>query len=231
MACMEASIISASRTAASAVSALRLLAVERAGKPHVVAFIGAGLIARYVAQYLPLAGVCIERIVMHDVEPRYAEALAERVHREQGFATATEASIGRAIGCADVVVFCTTAATPHVFDATLLAHAPIVLHLSLRDLSSDLILSCHNIVDDADHCLKASTSLQLTHQQTGRRDFITTSLPEMLCGGEVPARDKAVVFSPFGMGVLDIAVAQMVYRTLAPTQPSISQFHFDVERG
>ena len=38
----------------------------------------------------------------------------------------------------------------------LFAHSPTVLHLSLRDISVNVILASQNIVDDVEHCLKAN---------------------------------------------------------------------------
>ncbi|HEX8853344.1 MAG TPA: hypothetical protein VF754_07645, partial [Pyrinomonadaceae bacterium] len=53
-------------------------------------------------------------------------------------------------------------------------------------------------------------------QRVGHRDFIRCTLAEVLQGAR-PARPKAssrVVFSPFGLGVLDLAVGKHV-RALA----------------
>ena len=46
----------------------------------------------------------------------------------------------------------------------------------------------------------------------GNRDFVHASIGDILRGAaELPARDgRPVVFSPFGLGVLDLAVAELV---------------------
>jgi ornithine cyclodeaminase len=44
----------------------------------------------------------------------------------------------------------------------------------------------------------------------GHREFITGTLAEVLLGEKVVKRDRPVVFSPFGLGVLDVAVAKLV---------------------
>jgi ornithine cyclodeaminase len=59
----------------------------------------------------------------------------------------------------DLVVFATVAGEPHVTDPTWFAHNPLVLHISLRDLSPEIILSSYNIVDDVEHCLKAARAI------------------------------------------------------------------------
>ncbi len=230
IACMEASIISASRTAASAVSALRLLSNGRKD-PITIAFVGTGLIARYVCKFLHRSGLRMDGLVLHDLVPSYADALASRLTSEMAVPVRVESSLERAIRCADVVVFTTTSAEPYVTDVDWLSHAPIVLHLSLRDLAPDLILAAHNVVDDADHCLKARTSLHLAEMQVDNRDFVTTTLPALLCGAAAPTHDRPIIVSPFGMGILDIALAKLVYDTLAPDLEPVQRFFFDMARA
>ncbi|MCE4060860.1 2,3-diaminopropionate biosynthesis protein SbnB [Pandoraea sputorum] len=231
MACMEASIISAARTAASAISALRCLARDAAARPRRVALIGAGVIARHVAECLPLAEMSVGEVMVHDLNIRYAESLACRIETQIGLNARVEASLEIAIRDSDVIVLTTTAASPHIEDPGWFAHCPIVLHLSLRDLAPSIVMASHNVVDDIDHCLRASTSLHLTEIATGHRRFVTTSLPHLLCGGEPPMRDRPIVFSPFGLGILDIAVGRWVYECLAAGQAPVPRFFFDLHRA
>ena len=236
MACMEASIISAARTSASAISALRCLAAdERAATTPLrrlrVAFIGAGVIARHVAECLPLAMLPIGEVTVHDLNPDYAMSLARRIGMRLGYEVRTEASLERTIRSSDVVVLTTTASSPYLDNPDWFSHCPIVLHLSLRDLAPAIILESYNVVDDIDHCLRAMTSLHLTEVETGHRRFVTTSLPHLLCGGEPPARDRPIVFSPFGLGILDIAVGRWIYEQLAAQQAPIPRFFYDMQRA
>ena len=68
-----------------------------------------------------------------------------------------------------------------------------------------------NIVDDVEHCLKANTSPHLVEQLTGSRDFLAGTLDEVMAGRVTVPADRPVVFSPFGLGVLDLAVGKYVY--------------------
>jgi ornithine cyclodeaminase len=68
-----------------------------------------------------------------------------------------------------------------------------------------------NIVDDVEHRLKADTSPHLVEQLTGNRDFLHGTLYDVLTGRVTVPLDQTVVFSPFGLGVLDLAVGKYVY--------------------
>jgi ornithine cyclodeaminase len=82
--------------------------------------------------------------------------------------------------------------------------------LSLRDICVNVILASQNIVDDVDHCLKAETSLHFTEIATGNRDFVSGSLVDVLEKRFKLDHDRPRIFSPFGLGVLDVAVGHFV---------------------
>jgi ornithine cyclodeaminase len=111
---------------------------------------------------------------------------------------------------ASLVLFTTTAAEPYLADENLLKHAPTVIHLSLRDICVNVILASQNIVDDVDHCLKAGTSLHLAETAVGNRNFVSGTLVDVLEKKFELDRDKPRIFSPFGLGVLDVAVGNFV---------------------
>jgi N-[(2S)-2-amino-2-carboxyethyl]-L-glutamate dehydrogenase len=210
-ACLEASLISAARTAASAALAADRLGGGR-GRPRRVGFSGAGLIARHVHAYLRGTGWSFDSVLVHDLSARRAAGFAEGL-RERG-----ERAAVRVVGTAeelvrgsDLVVFATVAASPHVRDPGWFAHHPLVLHLSLRDLDPAVVLSAVNVVDDVEHCLTARTSVHLAELRTGGRDFLLGTLDDVLGGRVRVPDDRTVVFSPFGLGVLDLAVGARVY--------------------
>jgi 2,3-diaminopropionate biosynthesis protein SbnB len=211
-ACLESSVISASRTAASAALAADRLSRDR-GRPGRVAFVGTGLIARYIHTYLLATGWQFEQTNVHDLSAPRAEAFAAHVRGNGGSGgdVRTHADAETAIRESDLVVFATVAGSPHVHDPAWFGHNPLVLHVSLRDLSPEVILSSFNLVDDVEHCLKADTSPHLAEQATGNRDFLAGTLNDVLAGDVAVPSDRPVVFSPFGLGVLDLAVGKHVY--------------------
>jgi len=130
------------------------------------------------------------------------------------------------------VVFATVAATPHVSDLSWFDHNPVVLHVSLRDLAPQILLASTNVVDDVDHCLKANTSPHLAEQLTGNRDFLHGTLDDVMAGRVTIPADRAVIFSPFGLGVLDLAVGKYVYDTVVASGDLqvIDDFFHEVRR-
>ncbi|MGH3875434.1 MAG: 2,3-diaminopropionate biosynthesis protein SbnB [Actinophytocola sp.] len=210
LACLESSVISATRTAASAVLAAAKLHEGRS-RPRRVAFVGSGLIARYIHTFLRATEWEFEEVGVFDLADEYAAAFERYLSANGVGQTRIHPSAESAIRESDLIVFATTAARPHVHDLSWFAHNPTVLHVSLRDLAPEIILGSTNVLDDVDHCLKADTSPHLAEQLTGSRDFVHGVLADVLRGDFVPAVDRPLVFSPFGLGVLDLAVGRFVY--------------------
>ncbi|MEU6115245.1 2,3-diaminopropionate biosynthesis protein SbnB [Streptomyces sp. NPDC047117] len=210
-ACLESSIISAARTAASAALAADLLSRDR-DRPRRVGFIGTGLIARHIHTYLAGTGWDFDEVGVHDLSAEHAAGFASYVTDSgAGGRVTVHERAEDLVRSSDLVVFATVAAKPHVTDVTWFAHHPLVLNVSLRDLAPQVLLDSANVVDDIEHCLKADTSPHLTEQLTGNRDFIDGTLYDVIDGRlRVPA-DRTVVFSPFGLGVLDLALGKHVY--------------------
>jgi len=213
-ACLEASIISATRTAALAASAARWLSRSRQ-RPARVGFVGAGLIARYVHTFLARTGWSFDAIGVHDVSADSAAGFCGYLDASGtvGHITVHDRAED-VIRSSDLVVFATVAARPHISDLAWFDHNPVVLHVSLRDLAPEILLASTNIVDDVEHCLKADTSPHLAEQLTGNRDFVHGTLDDVIAGRVTLPTDKPVVFSPFGLGVLDLAVGKFVYDQL-----------------
>jgi N-[(2S)-2-amino-2-carboxyethyl]-L-glutamate dehydrogenase len=210
-ACLESSIISATRTAASAALAADWLSRGRT-RPTRAGFIGTGLIARYIADYLGSTGWSFDEIGVHDLSSDSAAGFRSHVEKADSSArTTVYDSAEEVIRASDLVVFATVAAKPHVTEMSWFAHNPLVLHVSLRDLAPEIVLSSTNIVDDVEHCLKADTSPHLAEQLTGNRDFVDGTLYDVMTGQMCVPGDRPVVFSPFGLGVLDLAVGKDVY--------------------
>jgi ornithine cyclodeaminase len=210
-ACMESSVISASRTAASAAAAADWLSRGRE-RPRRIGFFGVGLIARYIHAFLDATDWSFDEIGVYDLSGESGEGFKGYLERSGTAARVTvHGSPEQLIRSSDLVVFATIASQPHVHDVTWFAHNPLVLHVSLRDLAPEILLASTNILDDVEHCLKAGTSAHLVEQMVGHRDFVDGTLAEVMAGTVSVPDDRPVVFSPFGLGVLDLAVGKYVY--------------------
>jgi len=190
------------------------------------------LIARYVYQFLAGTGWDLGRILLYDTDPAMAERFASRWCDQARCKVEVAPDLASVLGTCDVTLFATVAATPHVDDPGLLAHHPVVLHLSLRDLSPRMVRDAFNVVDDVDHALSAGTSLQLAEKELGTRSFVAGSLAEVLDGRCPVDLARTRIFSPFGLGVLDVAVGKWVYDRAIDQNLGhvVPDFFFELER-
>jgi ornithine cyclodeaminase len=215
-ACLESSIISAARTAASAALAAARIARSRGGgMPTRVGFFGTGLIARYIHRYLAAHGFDFTDIGVHDLSAAHAQEFKGYLQRTETGEITLYDKPEDVVRSSDLIVFATIAGEPHVTDPAWFDHNPLVLHISLRDVSTDVILASCNVTDDVEHSMKANTSLHLTEQRVGHRDFVAGTLYDVLTESISCPADRPVIFSPFGLGVLDLAVARHVHEALA----------------
>ncbi|AUY52517.1 2,3-diaminopropionate biosynthesis protein SbnB [Streptomyces sp. CB01881] len=208
--CLEASVISATRTAASAVLGAEALIGGRTARR--IGFIGTGLIAGHVADFLADLAWETDGYRLFDLSRPAAERFATRLTERGAADVQVVDEVAGVFAQCDLVVLATVAGTPHLHDPELLANRPVVLHLSLRDLDPALVLSAQNITDDVDHVMREHTSLHLAEQQAGHRDFVEGTIADIVAGRIRRDPERAAVYSPFGLGVLDLAIGQWVHR-------------------
>lgn len=210
---IEGSTISARRTGASAALAAATLAPTHPDTG--VSLIGCGVINYEVLRFLRVALPELREVTLFD---RDRDRAAEFARRCEPWAAQLKIvlsdRIEDALAAHPLVCLATTAAAPHLG----IEHCrpgTLLLHLSLRDLTLDAVLAAVNVVDDPDHVCRASTSLHLTEQQEGNRDFVSATIGGILTSGRPYRRDeqRVTVFSPFGLGILDLALADLVRRT------------------
>ena len=229
---LESSIISAARTAASAVLAAYWLNGQTR-RARSLGIVGTGFIARYVYDFLINTGWTIEDVRLYDTSPGEIEKFRTTACDPGRHRTVTGTpDVASLLKASDLILFTTVASAPHIADPALFQHNPVVLHLSLRDLAPEILLRSQNVVDDIDHVMKANTSPHLAEQQTGNRDFVNGTLADVMQGRRSVDRGRPIVFSPFGMGMLDVAVGKWVYdQAVAAGQDlRLSDFFYETVR-
>ena len=208
---LEGSIISAKRTAASAALGARCL--HRDEGAFNLGMVGCGVINLEVFRFLTAIFPRIGTLAVFDINAKRVEQFREKcriINREVEIEAAN--NVAAVLEKSSLTSIATTSLAPYIADLSRCRPASTILHVSLRDLSPEAILSADNIVDDLDHICRENTSVHLAERLTGNRDFIRCTLADILAGA-APARrdDKSVaVFSPFGLGVLDLAVGKVV---------------------
>jgi 2,3-diaminopropionate biosynthesis protein SbnB len=207
---VEGAVISAKRTAASA--ALAAVELTTGRHPTSVLLIGCGVINLEILRFLAAAFPELREAALYDTDPARAEAFtarcAEAVPRVKAHPVG---DLTEALRVHRLVSLATTAASPHM-DLSACGPDTTVLHVSLRDLTAEAVLGAVNVVDDVDHVCRERTSLDLAQQAAGNRDFVAAEIGALLRGTTTLTRvpERSVVYSPFGLGVLDIALAEFV---------------------
>ena len=221
---MQASHISALRTAAVSVLACQLLLTSQAAT---AAIIGAGPLARHhatlIAQRLPQITLCR----VFDLRPERSAALCADLSELTGpdritFESADSARA--AVAGADLVVPCTTSREGYV-QRDWLKDGCVAVNVSLDDLCEDVLVGADRLyVDDWDLVLAdehrllgrlARTGRIAGPEQTpngGRR--VTGTLGQLIlgkCEGR-SANDQLCVVNPFGLAIEDLSLAHRVYQ-------------------
>ncbi|WP_394846137.1 2,3-diaminopropionate biosynthesis protein SbnB [Pendulispora brunnea] len=230
LACVEASLISAARTAASAtLGAHHLARGKRRAKS--LGIVGNGIISKYIYQFLIGTGWEIDEVRLFDKNPAEPERFHKNVIQDRRHRVVTHTGdLESLLVASDLIVFATSAGAPHITDKELFAHNPIVLHISLRDLGADIIAGAQNFVDSAEHALSNNTSLHLAQMEMGHADFLTGTISDLIEGRRVADPERLRIFSPFGLGVLDLALGNLVYRRAVETRRFVAVDDFFYER-
>lgn len=208
---LEGSLISAKRTAASAALAAKHL--QTAEKIDCLGIIGCGLINFEIVRFLMSLFSEVQDLIIFDVVPSRARQFQLKCQSlYDGIHLRVAEDSNEVLRAASLISLATTAIEPHIFDLSPCLPGSTILHVSLRDLAAEAILACDNVVDDIDHICRAQTSVHLAEQLLGHRGFIRCTLADILAG-KAPARrddESIAVFSPFGLGILDIALAKFI---------------------
>lgn len=205
---LESSIISAKRTAASATLAAVYLHKNKHEKS--IGIVGGGRINFEILSFMFTQFKEIEKIYLYDKSQERAKHFVEK------FSTVNKEfilvnSLDEVMKKTKLISFATTAGVPYIDQIANCTYDNTILNISLRDFSPNVIKNAYNIVDDLDHVCREKTSIHLTQQEMNNTDFVAGSITDVI-QGKIPPRDeeKPVIFSPFGLGILDLSLGNYV---------------------
>ena len=207
----ESSIISAKRTAASAALAAKVMSKDK--NPKAIGLVGCGLINFETLRFLLHVFPNVEDLYLLDLSEERANQFKNKALELKGSLNViTKNTLQNLLANCKVIAYGTTAVKP--FTDSTEGHLPdaVILHTSLRDLTENVIVGADNVVDDIEQVCSNKTSLHLSEIKMGNRDFIRTTIGDILNGDAEPmdSNKNLRIFSPFGLGILDLAVGYLV---------------------
>lgn len=208
---IESSIISAKRTAASAALASLYLHDE---KIQSMGLVGCGLIGCEIIKFMLALHPSMQRIYIHDLSDERADVFVSKFLSDYPHLVFKRvSSMAELAVMTSVVALATTSSVPYIETLPDNAQIKLILNVSLRDLHPEIILNSINVVDDVDHVCREKTSVHLAELQVNNRGFISATLAEVIQGEKILPKESRcpIVFSPFGLGVLDLVLAEYVY--------------------
>ena len=220
---MEGAQLSALRTAAVSVAALR--ACKRHDLVHTAAVLGCGKQGRTHVELLAASCPSLSQLLVFDRDTSSMQDFVAHCARQHRFLKVhTTADAGEAVRGADVTIAVTTTTTAYVpLDWT--NPGSTFLNVSLDDAEASLLLGTdHLFVDDWElissdqHRLLGALARagQVTGPDEQRKPGarrVDADLPTLVSGKydrPIEAHHRVVV-NPFGMGVHDVALAARVY--------------------
>jgi N-[(2S)-2-amino-2-carboxyethyl]-L-glutamate dehydrogenase len=221
---MEGALISALRTAAVSIAALR--ACGRLDHVRTAAVLGCGQQGRTHIELLTASSPRLSRLLIFDQDVNSMQELVVHCARHYGsLEVRTTLGAEQAVRSADLTIAVTTTTTPYV-PLEWTKPGSTFLNVSLDDAEASLLLGAdHLFVDDWDlitsdqHRILGAlaradrvTGPAETMKHDARR--VDADLPTLVSGryNRPIEGHHRVVVNPFGMGVHDIALAARVYR-------------------
>lgn len=212
---MDASAITAIRTAAVSGVATRLLAREDA---NTLAILGSGVQARsHLAAMLQARPIVSVRVWSRNAE--HAQAFAERETRRHGIPVTAAASVEAAVEGAGIICTATAAPEPILMGEWIAPGAHVNAVGSsvafTRELDTAAVAKALLFVDRRESTLNEAGDFLFAKREGAVSDgHILGEIGELLLGG-VPGRrsaDEITLFKSLGLAVEDLAAANHVYR-------------------
>ncbi len=213
LAVMDGTLISAVRTGAASGVGAKYLAREEVTR---VGLIGAGVQCRTQLMAVKIARPGIREGLIFDIRRDRAEAFVEEMGRQLDVDLAIADSAEAVVRQAEVLITATTTTSP-IVKYGWLAPGSFYAHVSGYEAEYDVITRADKVVVDdwntVKHRMYSTVALMWRDDAFADGDLYA-ELGEIVVGRK-PGREtdqEIIVFSPIGMGLHDLAVAQRIYR-------------------
>jgi len=211
IAIIEGSTISAIRTAASAALSVKML-TENVYGIRDFSIIGCGLIGFETLGYLKLVCPNIECVNLFDKDLNRIKQFRDKCMQYYSGIHFNIVNDIKECFSSHVVALTTTANLPYIQNLPACSPDKIILNLSLRDLSPEIILQNDNVVDCVDHICRANTSIHLASNSSKNTEFIRATIGQLVNGvAKAKELDRPTIFSPFGLGILDLGLGDLTF--------------------
>lgn len=215
LAVLDASSITAIRTAAVSAVATRVLAQEDAGD---LAILGSGVQARSHLRAMQLVRP-LRRVRIWSRDPAHARSFAQRESADSGLRVEVCPTVQETVSGADLICT-TTAARQPVLIGPWIAPGTHVNAVgsslaSTRELDTAAVLNSRLYVDCLESALHEAGDFLFPRQEGALEDSHIVGEIGAVLLGQVPARRSAreiTLFKSLGLGVEDLAAAHHVYQ-------------------
>ncbi len=212
LAVMDGTLISAMRTGAATGVGAKYLAREDVTQ---VGLIGAGVQCRTQLMAVQVARPRIQGATVFDIRRDRAEAFAAEMSQRLDLDVHVAESAEEVVRRAEVLITATTTARPIVHDGWL-APGSFYAHVSGYECEYDVIRHADKVLVDDWNLVKHrmySTVAYMWRDGAFADGDIYAELGQVV-SGQKPGREddrEVIIFSPIGLGLHDIAVAQRLY--------------------
>lgn len=210
MAVMECTEINLRRTAASA-----YLAAESVGFDPgngVIGIVGAGELAKAFCDELIETYPGPHKMMISDIVDHRAQELAT-VAQEMGIDASVQTT-DHILRDASILVLATSAEEPFLDVADLPNDHRMILNISADDIATGYFSRVLNVTDRAKDIAILPVGLGLAINE-GLDPAEVLELPQLLSSGNAPTDTRPVVYTPFGLSILDVAVAAEIHKIAA----------------
>lgn len=197
-------------------------------EPHRLAFVGAGVQARFALAAIKQIAEIVE-VRAFDIDPQASVRFKEDCERENGIALVVSNTAEEAVAGADIVITATTSTSPIVRGAWMeRGVTAISIGSQGQEFDDEAILGTDKLICDSwEQCTHLGELRSFAESGRLTRADIYAELGETVAGLKSGREtdDESILVVPIGLGALDIALARVAYDRVTANE-SVETFRF-----